>query len=245
MKKISSKNKKKYLIRGIILLLIGVIGLGFAIYNVTQKDKNPFEDSNKATDAEKFKNEYEKLNNQKDKNGNEYIKLNISKNNPIKYVTFDELIDILEDGSGIVYFGFPECPWCRNALPVLFDALKEENINEIYYFNARDMRDEKSLDENGQIITTKEGTDEYKKILEKLNDYLDPYEGLNDDSIKRLYFPNVFFISNGEVVGNHMSTLDSQENPRVSLTDEQYKELKNIYIKNIKKVFNYSCNDGC
>lgn len=245
MKKFDKKDKKKYLIRGIILLLIGIIGLVFTIYNFSHKDNNPFENSKELTDSVKFKKEYEDLNNKKNSKGNEYIKVEISKDNPIKYVTFEELMDVLNEGSGIIYFGFPECPWCRNALPVLLDAAKEENINEIYYFNAHDMRDEKSLDDSGQVITTKEGTDEYKKILEKLNDNLDIYEGLNDDSIKRLYFPNVFFILNGKVVGNHMSTLDSQKDPSVPLNDEQYKELKGIYVKNIKKVFNYQCNDGC
>ncbi len=245
MKKIDPKDKKKYIIRGIILLLVGIVGLVFAIRNLTNKDENPFTDSNNLTDAEKFKNEYESLNNQKSDNGTEYIKIEISKDNPMKYVTYDELMDILEDGSGIIYFGFPECPWCRNALPVLLDAAKEQNINEIYYFNAYDIRDEKVLNDNGEIVVNKEGTEEYNAIVDKLYDYLNVYEGLNDESIKRLYFPSVFFISNGKVVGSHVSTVDSQEDPNVPLNEEQYEELKSIYVDNIKKVFNFVCNDGC
>lgn len=236
MKKKNSRNK--YLVRGLILILIGIIGLCIFIYNLNKEDKNPFEDNTKVTDAIKFKNEYEKLN---DSN----IKLIIDKKNPMKYISYDELLEILDEGTGIVYFGFPECPWCRNALPVLLEAAKENNIKEIYYFNAKDIRDEKTLDENGNIVTKKEGTEEYKTILEKLKDYLDPYEGLNNEEIKRLYFPNVFFISNGKVVGNHMSTVDSQEDPKTPLNKEQHNELKKIYTDNIKKVYNYDCNGGC
>lgn len=242
MKKIKASEKKKYLIRGIILLIIGIAGLIFGIYNVTHKDNTDTKEE--ITDAIKFKDEYESLNGKTNDNGKEYLEIEIEEDNPVKYITFNELMDVLDSGTGIIYFGFPECPWCRNALPVLLDAIKDKDINEIYYFNAHDMRDEKKL-ENNQIITTKEGTDEYNKIVEKLYDYLDVYEGLNDDTIKRLYFPNVFFISNGKVVGNHMSTVDSQEDPYVKLDDEQYNELKNIYLDNIDKVYNYKCNDGC
>ena len=44
----------------------------------------------------------------------------------------EEIFDIL-DGTGIIYFGFPECPWCRNAVPVLLDAAEEVGIEKIYY----------------------------------------------------------------------------------------------------------------
>ena len=243
MKKVNKNEKKKLLIRGIILLVIGIAGLIFGIYSINHK--NSSNNKNKVTDAIKFKNEYEELNGKSTDAGKKYLDVSIDEKNPMKYISFDDLMDLLEDGTGIVYFGFPECPWCRNAITTLIEAAKDEDINEIYYFNAHDMRDEKKLDENGNIITTKEGTEEYNKIVEKLYDSLDVYSGLNDDTIKRLYFPNVFFISNGKVVGNHMSTVDSQEDPYIELNDEQREELKNIYTENIKKVFNYECNDGC
>ena len=33
------------------------------------------------------------------------------------------------------------CPWCRNALPVLFDAAKENDVETIYYMNILNERD--------------------------------------------------------------------------------------------------------
>jgi len=239
MKTVKAKERKKLLIRGFSLLGIGIISLVLIIYNnFLNKDENPFKDSNAITDNIRFKNEYEELN-------DETLKIEIPKDNPMKYINYDELMDILDSGSGIVYFGFPSCPWCRNAVPVLLDAAKEKNINEIYYFNALEMRDIKELDENGNVITKKEGTKQYEEIVNKLYDYLDVYEGLNDDSIKRLYFPNIFFIQNGNVVANNMATVESQTNPKIPLNNEQYQELKKIYLSGIDKIYNYSCNEGC
>ncbi len=241
MKKIKYSERKKYIIRGLSLIILGIISLGLVIYfNITNKDTNPFETDNSITDAVKFKKEYESLNQNED-----MLSIKVDKDNPMKYLVDEELKDFLDSGTGIIYFGFNECPWCRNAVPVLIDALKERNIKEAYYLDVKDIRDEKKLDEEGKIITTKEGSDSYKLILEKLNSYLPSYEGLNDESIKRLYVPAVLFMKNGEIVGIHSNTVESQTDPSIPLNEEQYKELKNIYLNNIDKVYNFNCSDGC
>lgn len=164
------------------------------------------------TDAKKFKQEYEALN-------NDTVVMNIDENNPIKYVNFDEVIDILSSGTGIIYFGFPGCPWCRNIIPVLFEMASTNNIDTIYYFNPSNIRS--NNDEN------------YKKLVNILSDYLME----NDNGEKTLYVPDVYFIRNGEIVGHHLSTVDSQTSPYTPLTKEQGDELKNIYqelFNNIK-----------
>lgn len=38
--------------------------------------------------------------------------------------------------AGIYYFGFPTCPWCLELLPILDDALVEEN-ETAYVVNTR------------------------------------------------------------------------------------------------------------
>ena len=46
-------------------------------------------------------------------------------NATIKYSNYDEIFEILESKSGVIYFGFPECPWCRNiALPLVDSAME-------------------------------------------------------------------------------------------------------------------------
>ena len=43
-------------------------------------------------------------------------------------------------------------------------------------------------------------------------------------------------VKDGKALDLHVSTLDSQEDPYTALTDEQKKELKDIYKEMIKKV---------
>lgn len=212
----------------------------FSIFMVFTIFLTGCDNSSNLTDALKFKQEYEKLN-----SNSKLPKVIIDDDNVIKYITFEDVRMILEGGTGVIYFGFPECPWCRNMVPVLLEAADITGIDNIYYYNALDIRDKKSLDENGNIITEKEGTDEYKYIISKLNNYLGEYKGLNNPTIKRLYFPTVLFVYEGEVVDIHIGTIESQTDPYITLSQEQVDELKNIYIEGIHKVLNDICDETC
>lgn len=188
--------------------------------------------------AARFKLEYESFNGQKSEDGKEYVKVNIDKDNKIVYADYDTVFDIL-DGTGVIYFGFPECPWCRNAIPVLLDAASETGIDKIYYLNNKDDRDTKVL-KNGKIITEKEGTSNYNKLLKKLKDKVSVYEGLEDDSVKRLYYPTVIFVKNGEITDYIEGTVQSQKDPYKPLNTKQKQELKEKYQKAISNLL--SCN---
>lgn len=196
------------------------------------------------TDAINFKESYEALNN-KENDGKKYKELFISEDNPFVKLETKDISSKLQSGDAIIYFGFPECPWCRNALPVLIDAANELGITEIYYNSDKDIRDVKELDEEGNIITAKEGTEEYNEIISILSDYLPVYKGLDNDEIKRLYFPTVVFVKDGNIIGLHTGTVDSQTDPYVDLTNEQIEELKHIYSKGINDVFEIVCDEAC
>ena len=225
-------------------------------------------------DSIKFKNEYESLNNKDNSKGKKYLSININKDNTIKYASFKEIENILTTGTGIIYFGFPECPWCQTYVKYLNEVAKEvgvekiyyyniledrtndteeykeivsvlKELSKIYYFNAYEIRDKKYLDESNEIITEKEGTKEYKKLIEIMYDELGEYEGLNDQTIKRLYFPTVVFIKDGKIINTHIGTLDEQEDPYTPLTEKQKDTLKNIYKTNILKIKDTECNDKC
>ena len=177
--------------------------------------------------SNRFKLEYESLNGQKTDDGRKYMKVNISNDNKIVYVDYDTVFDVLDD-TGVIYFGFPECPWCRNAVPVLLEAAKESGLDEIYYLNNQEDRDTKVL-KDGEVVTEKEGSSNYNKLLEKLGDKASVYEGLNDDSIKRLYYPTVVFVKNGEIIDYIEGTVDSQTDPYTPLNENQKEELKDKY----------------
>lgn len=232
-----------------ILLLIFLLS-SYLIYTFvgdsSVKDNNNNIVEKITKDEEKFKKEYEALNDKYDEQRQmNYVNVDIKEDNNIIYSNAEEIIKLLESGTGIICFGFPECPWCRNAIPVLINTASEYSIKQIYYFNAYDIRDTKHLDESGNIVTDKEGTTEYYRILELLSDKVSVYNGLNDDSIKRLYFPTVVFVKDGKVVNLHVSTVDSQENPSIALTDNQKSELEKIYTEGINDVYDILCDENC
>lgn len=226
--------KKKEILMGILLVILLITIL------IKTNIK-----SDTSSDAIKFKKEYEAYNDKISENGGKYLNIDINKNNPITYSTFEEIENVITSKTGIIYFGFPECPWCRNAVPVLIDTANELGIEKIYYFNALDIRDQKHIDDNGNIIVDKEGTKEYQKLIGLLKDHLPVYEGLNDDSIKRLYFPTVLFVKDGKIIGLHTSTIASQKDPYNGLDNDQYQELKNIYSDYINKTYDILCDQSC
>lgn len=204
------------------------------------------------TDSIKFKDEYEKLNGVK-AYGNTYQTLDIASNNPIKYSNYDEILDIIENKTGIIYLGFPKCPWCRTALPVLLDAAKENNIETIYYMDILNERDS-YIYKDGKLVydkdeegNEKKGTKGYFKLLKALDSHLSDYvishEGKSYEvGEKRIYAPSVIFVKDGNILGIHVSTVESQTNPFEALDKDQYEELYSIYESYILKLYNNSCD---
>lgn len=204
---------------------------------------------NTDVDAIKFKKEYEELNSES------VLELNISKDNPFKYTDYDKLLEVIENGTGIIYLGFPGCPWCRNALPVLIDAAIDNNVETIYYMNILNERDSYVVEDEKLVYAKdeegneKKGTEGYFKLLDALEDHLTDYvvkfEGEEYEvGEKRIYAPSVIFVRDGEVLGIHVSTVDSQEDPKKELTEEQYDELYTIYDDYINEVKSGTCSIG-
>ena len=193
--------------------------------------------------ASRFKLEYESLNGQKTYDGREYMEVNINNDNKIVYADYKTIFDVL-DGTGVIYFGFPECPWCRNAVPILLEAAEESGIEQIYYLNNHDDRDTKVL-KDGEVITEKEGTSNYNKLLEKLEDKASVYEGLEDETIKRLCYPTVVFVKNGEITDYIEGTVESQEDPYTPLTKDQRQELKDKYKSAINNLLSCEQDSKC
>jgi thiol-disulfide isomerase/thioredoxin len=198
---------------------------------------------NSSTSALSFKKEYENLNNKKTSNGQTYIEVNISKENPIVYAGYNQIFKIL-NSTGVIYFGYPECQACRNAIPILLEAAKETTISKIYYLNNKDDEDIKTFT-NGKIFTEKEGSENYQKLLEKVKNNADIYDGLNDNSVKRIYYPTVITVKNGKIISYISKTVDSQTDYNIPLNDDQKKELKNKYVDAINKILTCSKNEKC
>lgn len=199
-------------------------------------------------DSIKFKKEYEELNGVEVTKNLKYQKLNINSNNPIKYAEYKEIFELLEEGTGIIYLGFPNCPWCRTIIPVLFDVLDDNNIKTVLYMNILDERDKfEIIDE--ELVKTKEGTAGYYKLLSKLDKYLEDYIIIDNEEEystgeKRIYAPTVIFIKDGEIVGLHVSSVESQENGFDKLTSKQEEELYGIYEEYVLELQDLVCNEN-
>lgn len=155
---------------------------------------------------------------------------NISKENSFVYKNIDDVIEILESGTGIVYLGFPECAWCQAYVEILNEVSEEEGVKEIYYFNIRE--------------DSKNNTEKYQKIVSLLQESLDKDEKGNP----RVYVPDVTFVVDGDIIGHDNETsLESGD-----ITPKQYwtadaksllKEKLRGYIFSVEDGLCTSCND--
>ena len=201
-KKIMESSKKNvYIIFGIIAVLILIISLSFLF----KRDK--------MSDAERFAKEYD-----------------FTVNNVFVYRNLDEINKILENGTGVVYLGFPECPWCRGYIPYLNEVAINEHLDKIYYFNILNDR--------------KNNTSGYKKTVQLLNDYLK----YDNEGNKRIYVPAVIAVNNGKIVGfDDESSLDTKgyETPEEYWKNEDLDGLKKRLSDMIKASFPSYCTSGC
>lgn len=204
------------------------------------------------TDAMKIKEEYSNYNGKvSESTKQEYPSVELSDENPFVYKSGEEIIKILEGKSGVIYFGFSTCPWCRTMLPILEEAAKEVGIKEIAYLDIKNMRDILELDENDKIVTTKEGNVNYYKILELMDNVLEDYTLISKEKKeiktgkKRLFAPTVVVIKNGVIEDIHIGTLDSQTNGYEELSKDEKTTLKNTYTEMLKKLTNNNCKEGC
>ena len=187
--------KNKSLI--IVLCIIIVILIGAVVILLVRDNGNETNNNveNTPTDAEEFASEYTKM----------------PDDNVFVYASVDEIIDILDGGSGVVYLGFPECGWCQAYVPYLNETAENSGLTQIYYYNIREDRSN--------------NTENYQRIVELLDGYLQN----DEDGNPRIYVPAVIFVNNGEIVGfDDETSLDTGgfTNPDDYWTEEEVNDLK-------------------
>lgn len=189
----------------IIVILIGIII--FLLVNNNIEKEEPVK-----TDATKFANEYTL----------------VDKDNRFVYAKIDEIINILEKGTGIVYLGFPECKWCQQYVVYLNEVAEDRNVSKIYYYNIRQDR--------------KNNTKDYQTIVNLLKNYLQEDEEGNP----RIYVPAAIFMSEGRILGFDDETsydTNGYDDPKEYWTEEEVSDLKdrlNSYLDKSNMCFD--CN---
>lgn len=140
----------------------------------------------------------------------------VDKDNIYEYATYSNVIDTLNNGTGIIYLGFPTCSLCKEIVPVLNDVAKQKNIKSILYYNFRDIRDN--------------NTQEYQELAKLLSDYIN----VDDEGNERITAPTVVFVNKGDIVGVYIGTINSDSEE--IFTDEQKEALKNNFASLIDKM---------
>lgn len=195
------------------------------------------------SDAVKFKEEYESLNGTVSKSGKEVRSITIDEKNPMIYKSAEEIVEMIENKETfVVYFGFAACPWCRSVLPTLLDVSKDLGLDKIYYVDVLEIRDTLKVDDNKEVVTDKEGTEAYYKLLELLDNVLSEYSLTDSDgnkvetNEKRIYAPNVVAISAGVPTELTTGISSLQTDGYMELTDEMIKETEGLFRCVIKCV---------
>ena len=238
--------KKKILF--VLIAIVIIIG-GILVFNIlnTKKENNK--------DAIKFKEEYESLNGEvNEKSGKEYRELSISKDNPFIYKGADDIVEMINNKETFaVYFGFNSCPWCRSVLPTLIEVAKDVEIDEIYYVDVKEIRDTIEINDNGELETTKEGTDGYYELIELLGNVLADYtltdaEGNKvSTDVKRIYAPNVVIVVDGQAEKIETGISDKQTDGYMELTDEITADTYNKFESILEYLYvkQHTCDEAC
>lgn len=196
------KKKNILILLGVVILVILIISSYFIFF---KKDKN-------ITDAEKFAKEYTKL----------------SSDNVFTYKSLKEVNKILEKGTGVVYLGFPECPWCQEYVKYVNEVAKKVGLDKIYYFNIREDRTN--------------NTEDYQTTIKLLRDYLPTDEEGNP----RVYVPLIAVIQNGKVVITDYETAQDTkgyDTPEEYWANEDLDALKTRLEKAFNTVKSNVCTD--
>lgn len=134
-----------------------------------------------------------------------------------KQITMEESIRMFEeDGSGVLFYGYKDCGFCQQAVPVLNNAARQMGV-DIYYVDV------KASEGNSPEI--------YAKLVDEVEDHLKEENGE-----KAFYVPQVFVVKDGEIVGEHLSLIDSYDINSGDMNEKQRNDLKKIYVQEIDKL---------
>lgn len=168
--------------------------------------------NNKLTDAKRFSNDYSE----------------VGEENVFVYKSASDIVKILKNGTGVVFLGFPECPWCQEYAPKLNEVALDLGILEIYYFDIKKDR--------------ADNTKEYQEIVEILGDNLN-YDSLGNH---RVFVPYTVVVKAGEVLSyNSETSMASEEkdgSPKEYWTKEKSDNIRLEFEAMFQPIIDDVCN---
>lgn len=125
-------------------------------------------------------------------------------NDDVVVYTMDEILAEF-DKTAIIFYSFEDCPWCYDALPVLLDVIRDEDIKVFYVAATREER--------------VEGNPSYDKTM----------EFFKDEVGEKMYIPFCAFLKDGVIVGSHTGTVEGHNAKETPIDQQQKEELYQIY----------------
>lgn len=144
---------------------------------------------------------------------------NISKKNPFIYANIDTILDILENGTGLIFFANSDYEGSLKAATYITEVAKKEEIHNIYYYNPKKLKEKNPR--------------KYQKLVKYLGSCLE----------KRAFFlPDLYSIKEGKII-NHSRIFSKEE----ELSEEYLskKRLNNIKSKYQNVLTYQECSNCC
>ena len=146
----------------------------------------------------------------------------VVENHVFREASAKQTIDRLENGTGIVFLGFKECPWCQFMVDFVDKAAKAEGVNKVMYFNIRQDR--------------ADNTEDYRKIISLIENHL----AKDDEGNPRVYVPHVLAVKNGVIVdsyrGEDMDQEAAKDGPGKYWTEERIEKVSERLSSLVKKI---------
>lgn len=138
----------------------------------------------------------------------------ISKENTFKTASMSDLIRCFQKKeTGIFYLGFEECPWCKEAAPIL-NKVADSSEMTIQYIQTRN--------QDGELLYTEE-----QKSL--LLPYIKNHLNKDDEGEYKIYVPFLIVVKDGKVTGSHIGTVDGHDAHEREMTIQEKTDLQKIY----------------
>jgi len=155
----------------------------------------------------------------------------------------------LENFNGILYFGFPSCPWCQAAVPVIHDAAQAAGVNIFYISRAGALREGDWLDWDAEMAwwLYENGMTNMAWL------YTRPDEDADEEEIENfvperirpnINVPQIVHLRNGVIIDQHRGTFEGHDHEIVDdvrflpeLGEDEYNNLFDRYTEIFRRVF--------
>ena len=117
----------------------------------------------------------------------------------------EQILNMLKHGTGVVFFSWIDCPWCHRYINNVNEICRDNGIDVMYY----DIYDDRQ-----------NNTDFYKEVKALVDSALQEEDSYDADGNTRIYVPNIYFVSKGEVIGHDNTS--SMESSSFEETSENY-----------------------